>query len=180
MKQNKSRSSLTRLFAGLLFAALGVIVLAACSQQGDQVASADSRGALVQLEVYKSPTCGCCGLWVEHAEERGFEIQVHHRDNDELTMEKLRRGIGLRYHSCHTAVASDGSVFEGHIPAFLIHQYLAAKPADSIGLAVPAMPIGSPGMEVGDRLQPYDVYLLMADGSSELFTRITEFAEQYQ
>lgn len=182
MKSSRSHSSLIRRFSGILFAALAGMLLAACSQQGDQVASADGSNALdrVQLEVYKSPTCGCCGLWVEHAEERGFEIQVHHRDNDELTMEKLRRGIGLRYHSCHTAVAADGSVFEGHIPAFLIHQYLAAKPADSIGLAVPAMPIGSPGMEVGDRLQPYDVYLLKADGSSELFTRITEFAEQYQ
>jgi hypothetical protein len=178
MTQNRSHSNWIR----PLFGALGIMLLAACSQQEDQMAFADGGDALerVQLDVYKSPTCGCCGLWVEHAEESGFEFQIHHRDNDELTTEKLRRGIGLRYHSCHTAVAADGSVFEGHIPAFLIHQYLAAKPVDSIGLAVPAMPIGSPGMEVGDRLQPYDVFLLKADGSSEIYTRITEFDEQYQ
>jgi len=158
------------------------VLLSACSPQSEQLrntASAQGSAAIV-LEVYKSPTCGCCGLWVEHAEERNFEVVVHHRDNDELTMEKLRRGIGLRYHSCHTAVAADGSVFEGHIPAYLIHQYLADKPADSLGLAVPAMPIGSPGMEVGDRLQPYDVFLLKTDGSSEVYTRITELAAQYQ
>lgn len=178
MKLYRSRTILLK----MIFGALGLLIVSACSQQSDQVASADDINAInaVVLDVYKSPTCGCCGLWVEHAQERGFHIKVHHRDNDELTMEKLRRGIGLRYHSCHTSVTADGSVFEGHIPAFLIHQYMADKPANSIGLAVPAMPIGSPGMEVGDRLQPYDVYLLMADGSSQLFTRITEFAEQYQ
>jgi hypothetical protein len=178
MKRYRSRTVLLK----MIFGALGLLILSACSQQADQVASADDINAInaIVLDVYNNPTCGCCGLWVEHAQERGFHIEVHHRDNDELTMEKLRRGIGLRYHSCHTSVAADGSVFEGHIPAFLIHQYMADKPANSIGLAVPAMPIGSPGMEVGDRLQPYDVYLLMADGSSQLFTRITEFAEQYQ
>ena len=158
-----------------MFCLLWVTVLIACSPQ---VNNADQ--AAMTLDVYKSPTCGCCGLWVDHAEERGFNFVVHHMDNDELTREKLRRGIGLRYHSCHTAVAEDGSVFEGHIPAHLIHRYLAEKPADAIGLAVPGMPIGSPGMEVGDRLQPYEVLLLKRDGSVDVFATVDNLQSQYQ
>lgn len=165
--------------AGLLGICFWALV--ACSPQSDQGAvTASAAETATVLEVYKSPTCGCCGAWVTHAEERGFETVIHDLENDELTREKLRRGINLRYHSCHTAVAEDGSVFEGHIPAYLVHQYLADKPSGSIGLAVPGMPIGSPGMEVGERLDPYDVYLLKADGSTEVYTRITDFQSQYQ
>lgn len=162
---------------GVVFGVLALIV--ACSpgsEQSNQVAARDE----VVMDLYKSPTCGCCGIWAEHAEERGMRFNVHHRDNQELTMEKLRRGIGLRYHSCHTAIAADGTVFEGHIPAHLIHQYLAEKPDNAIGLAVPGMPFGSPGMEMGERLDPYDVYLLRPDGSSEVYARVTDFHSQYQ
>lgn len=165
-------------------ALIAMMTLAACGPAQDQaqaqgVALAASPGSIM-LDVYKSPTCGCCGIWVEHMQERGFGFVVHHRENDELTLEKLRRGIPLRYHSCHTAVAADGSVFEGHIPAHLIHTYLAAVPSDAIGLAVPGMPIGSPGMEAGDRLQPYEVFLLKKDGSVDVFATVTDFASQYQ
>lgn len=153
--------------------------LLACSPGANEGGS-NNAATVAVMDLYKSPTCGCCGIWAEHAEERGLEFVVHHRDNEELTMEKLRRGIGLRYHSCHTAIAEDGSVFEGHIPAHLIHQYLAEKPANAIGLAVPGMPFGSPGMEMGERLDPYDVYLLRPDGSSEVYARVTDFHSQYQ
>lgn len=169
-------SRLVRMAAAAL-----VAVLFACSPGSDQNRGASAAdGAAIVMQLYKSPTCGCCGFWAEHAEERGFEFVVHHRDNDELTMEKLRRGIGLRYHSCHTAVAEDGTVFEGHIPAYLIHQYLADKPANAIGLSVPGMPLGSPGMEVGERLDPYEVYLLRPDGSAEVYAQVTDFHAQYQ
>lgn len=155
------------------FVLLGLCaVLIACSP-------AQSRDT-VALDVYKSPTCGCCALWVDHAEDRGFSFRVHHLNNEALTLEKLRRGIGLRYHSCHTAVAENGAVFEGHIPAHLIRSYLDDTPADSIGLAVPGMPIGSPGMEVGERLDPYDVLLLKKDGSVELYAQVTDLQSQYQ
>lgn len=160
------------------FSMVAMMFLASCS--GDNADSASSEPGVAMMDMYASPTCGCCSLWQEHAEERGFAFTVHHLDNDELTMEKLRLGINLRYHSCHTAVSADGSVFEGHIPSYLIHQYLAAKPADSIGLAVPGMPLGSPGMEAGDRLNPYDVLLLKTDGSSEVFASITNLQMQYQ
>lgn len=174
----KSRLFVSRWIKTLAAMAVSMLVLVSCSaDSSDSVASAQS---LATMDLYKSPTCGCCGMWQEHAQERGFAFTVHHRDNDELTLEKLRLGINLRYHSCHTAVAADGSVFEGHIPAYLIHQYLAAKPADTLGLAVPGMPLGSPGMEAGDRLDPYDVLLLKTDGSNEVFARITDLQMQYQ
>lgn len=160
------------------FSMVAMMFLVSCS--GDSADSTSSEPGVAMMDMYASPTCGCCSLWQEHAEERGFAFNVLHRDNDELTVEKLRLGINLRYHSCHTAVSADGSVFEGHIPAYLIHQYLAAKPADSIGLAVPGMPLGSPGMEVGDRLDPYDVLLLKTDGSTEVFASITNLQMQYQ
>lgn len=160
------------------FSIVFMIFLASCSADNtDSVASAQNA---VMMDLYASPTCGCCSIWQEHAQERGFAFNFLHRDNDELTLEKLRLGINLRYHSCHTAVSADGSVFEGHVPAYLIHQYLAAKPADSIGLAVPGMPLGSPGMEAGDRLNPYDVLLLKTDGSTEVYGSITNLQMQYQ
>jgi hypothetical protein len=160
------------------FSIVAMMFLASCSADNtDSVASAQDA---VMMDLYASPTCGCCSIWQEHAQERGFAFNVLHRDNDELTMEKLRLGINLRYHSCHTTVSADGSVFEGHVPAYLIHQYLAAKPADSIGLAVPGMPLGSPGMEAGDTLDPYDVLLLKTDGSTEVYASITNLQMQYQ
>lgn len=164
----------------LFVATSALLLLAACSGDAANNNLQASAAAPITMEIYKSPTCGCCTIWQDHAQERGFAFVVHHLDNNELTMEKLRRGINLRYHSCHTTVAEDGSVFEGHIPAYLVHQYLADKPADSIGLAVPGMPLGSPGMEAGDRLDPYDVLLLKADGSSEVYASITNQQSQYQ
>lgn len=162
-----------------ILAASVMLFLMACS--GDAGSNAQTpESAQITMDIYKSPTCGCCTIWQDHAQERGFAFVVHHMDNNELTMEKLRRGINLRYHSCHTTVAEDGSVFEGHVPAYLVHQYLADKPADTIGLAVPGMPLGSPGMEAGDRLDPYDVMLLKTDGSAEVYARITELQSQYQ
>lgn len=161
------------------FAAL-CLALLACGPQADQTAAAASVADATTLNVYKSPTCGCCGAWIEHAEERGFEAVVHDLGNEALTIEKLQRGISPRLQSCHTSVADDGSVFEGHIPAHLIHQYLADKPADAIGLVVPGMPIGSPGMEVGDRMDPYDVLLLKSDGSTEVYAHVSDQQSQYQ
>lgn len=163
----------------LVFAAVILSALAACSGDSQTSASAAAADA-VAMDLYKSPTCGCCAIWQEHAQERGFAFTIHHLDNDELTREKLRRGINLRYHSCHTSVAADGSVFEGHIPAYLVRQYMNNKPADSIGLAVPGMPVGSPGMEVGERLDPYEVLLLKTDGSAEVYARVDDFQSQYQ
>ncbi|WP_369802079.1 DUF411 domain-containing protein [Microbulbifer sp. Q7] len=81
--------------------------------------------------------------------------------------------------SCHTSVSADGYVFEGHIPAKLIRQFLRNPPAGARGLAVPAMPLGSPGMEVGDRFTPYKVLQLNRDGSTSVYANIDHFEQQH-
>ncbi|PCJ34287.1 MAG: metal-binding protein [Cellvibrionales bacterium] len=168
--------------------------LAACSEQskdqplaqaptrvaGDQ--AAEQRGVAqsspaIAMDLYKSPSCGCCGKWAEHAEDRGFSLTTYHPAD--LNKVKLERGIAASYQSCHTAVSTEGFVFEGHIPARIIQQFLAAPPADSIGLAVPGMPAGSPGMEMGDRFTPYQVLLLKRDGGASVFAEVNTPLEQY-
>ena len=129
------------------------------------------------LTVHKSPTCGCCGLWVDHARANGFETRIEHPAD--INRLKANHGIAPRHQSCHTAVSVDGFVFEGHVPAHLIARFLAEKPEGAIGLAVPGMPIGSPGMEMGERFDPYEVLVLMADGSSRVYSVIDTPARQH-
>jgi len=124
----------------------------------------------IALDVYKSPTCGCCELWLEHVNSQGFKSSAQHPDDLNAIKEKF--GIKPEYQSCHTAVSEEGYIFEGHIPARLVKQFLAEKPANAIGLAVPGMPLGSPGMEVGDRITPYDVLVLHKDGTSSVYAHI--------
>src|SRR5690606_31995723 len=122
--------SITNIASALrVLTASAMLFLIACSGDAGSSNAQAPESKQITMDIYKSPTCGCCTIWQDHAQERGFAFIVHHMDNDELTKEKLRRGINLRYHSCHTTVAEDGSVFEGHIPAYLVHQYLADKPA---------------------------------------------------
>ena len=134
------------------------------------------------LHVYKKPSCGCCKKWIEHlsADNTGdHEFKVYAHNNSKLEQLKANKGIAPRYQSCHTALSIEGYVFEGHIPAKIIKQFLANKPSDAIGLSVPGMPAGSPGMEMGNRFSPYDVLLLRKDGSSEIYAHITLQKEQY-
>lgn len=176
-------SSLRKPVTAVLFVASSVL-LAACSDSNatgsdtDTAAQAASAApARIELDVYKSPTCGCCGSWIEHAEEYGFDSSVHHPDD--LNGVKDDYGIGQRFRSCHTAVSADGYVFEGHVPARLVQKFLAQPPAGALGLAVPGMPMGSPGMEMGDRFSPYPVVLLHKDGSFELYEEIRDQQAQY-
>ena len=130
------------------------------------------------LNVYKSPTCGCCAHWIDHAEENGYAVDSHHPED--LTSFKLDQGIGLRYQSCHTAISKEGYRFEGHVPARYVTQYLKSPPPGSLGLAVPGMPVGSPGMEMGDRFMPYQVLLLQEDGSHTVYADVESAKDQYQ
>ena len=143
------------------------------SQVAEDALSADNR---IPMDVYKSPTCGCCEKWVEHAEQRGFSLTTHHPAD--LNQLKAEQGIKPEYQSCHTAVSAQGYVFEGHVPARYIHEFLAAPPADARGLAVPAMPVGSPGMEVDERFSAYQVLLLKRDGSAEVYAEADSPAQQ--
>ncbi len=117
-----------------------------------------------EVTVYKSPTCGCCKLWVQHLEENGFKVTAYNvRD---VTPYKIQNGLTPQLASCHTAVV-DGYVIEGHVPAADIKRLLTERP-QARGLVVPGMPMGSPGME-GPRSDPYDVLLLDRDGATSVY-----------
>lgn len=122
----------------------------------------------VAMTVYRSPYCGCCGAWVEHVRAAGFELKVVMVDD--TTAERQRLGLPDRFGSCHTAVVA-GYVIEGHVPAEQIKRLLALRPA-ALGLAVPSMPPGSPGMEQPDgRSHPYEVLLIDKKGREQVFAR---------
>lgn len=124
------------------------------------VAAAQGRGPLVT--VWKSPTCGCCKDWVRYLEAHGFEVRTHDIGNTDA---RARLGMPVAHGSCHTAQVS-GYAIEGHVPAREIKRLLKERP-DAVGLAVPAMPRGSPGMdgpEYGGHQDPYDVLLVRKDG----------------
>ena len=131
--------------------------------------AASDKSATSRLEVSKSPACGCCSKWVEHMRDNGHEVTANDVDYDSLARLKRQAGIGEDLGACHTAKV-DGYVIEGHVPAEDIERLLQEKP-DALGLAVPGMPVGSPGMEVGDEVEPYDVLLVRKDGSTEVFSR---------
>ena len=125
----------------------------------------------VTLDVYKSQSCGCCNKWIKHIEGVGLEATAHHPAN--LNAIKANHHIAPRYRSCHTAVSKEGYVFEGHIPGLIVQRFLAKPPPNSIGLAVPGMPLGSPGMEMGDRKDDYDVLSLTKDGNAAVYEHIS-------
>jgi hypothetical protein len=120
------------------------------------------------VEVYKSPTCGCCSKWVDDLRSHGFQVRV--TDSDEVDQLKTKHGVPQQARSCHTALI-DGYVVEGHVPAADIQRLLKERPRIG-GIAVPGMPIGSPGMEVsGMKPQAFDVVGFSKDGSLRVFAK---------
>jgi hypothetical protein len=118
------------------------------------------------IQVYKDPTCGCCALWVEHLRKAGFSATV--MDVGDMTAVKDKHGVPGQARSCHTAIV-DGYVLEGHVPSADVQRLLKQRPA-VVGLAVPGMPIGSPGMEVaGMKPRPYDVLAFDKSGQTTVF-----------
>lgn len=118
------------------------------------------------IEVYKSATCGCCEQWVDHLRANGFKVRAQNVPNTAAYRTKL--GVPATLGSCHTGTIG-GYVLEGHVPAADIKRLLAEKPK-ATGLAVPGMPMGSPGMEVpGEPADAYDVLLFRADGKSTVY-----------
>jgi hypothetical protein len=118
-----------------------------------------TQAAGPQMTVYKSRTCGCCGKWVEHLRSNGFDVKVQEVDSTAEYQQKY--GVPRQFASCHTAVVN-GYTIEGHVPAREIHRLLRERPGAK-GLAVPGMPIGSPGME-GGRNEAYTVVLFDVTG----------------
>lgn len=118
------------------------------------------------VDVFKSPDCGCCGKWVEHMRQNGFQVQAHNINNVPATRKQM--GMPDRLGSCHTAKIG-AYVIEGHVPAADIKRLLKEKPK-ALGLAVPGMVLGSPGME-GAKSVPYETLLVQADGSTRVFAK---------
>ncbi len=126
-----------------------------------------AAGAAQSIHVYKSPTCGCCTDWVKHMEENGFEVEVTETNN--LNPIKADAGLTPALASCHTAFIGD-YVIEGHVPASDIQRLIAEAPK-ATGLSVPGMPMGSPGMEIGDRKDHYKVILFNEAGQTRIFSQ---------
>ena len=126
-----------------------------------------TQAAAPLIEVWKSPSCGCCKDWMAHLQQHGFELKAHDSGNTDV---RARLGMPLALGSCHTATVA-GYAIEGHVPAREIQRLLKERPA-AVGLSVPAMPVGSPGMdgpEYGGRKDRYEVLLVARDGSHRVY-----------
>ena len=118
-----------------------------------------------EITVFKTASCGCCGVWVAHLRENGFRVRVN--DVESTADYQKKHGVPNALRSCHTATVN-GYTIEGHVPASEIQRLLKERPKAK-GLAVPGMPIGSPGMEMGDRRDAYSVLLFDAEGKSTVY-----------
>ena len=146
-----------------------MVVAAACL--GGVSLAQTTPAAGPALTVYKTPTCGCCSKWVDHMKKAGFQVSVYDMPKASLDNVKLKHKVPEAAHSCHTAVV-EGYAIEGHVPATEVKRLLKDKPKVT-GLAVPGMPIGSPGMESpGVTAQPYDVVTFDAEGKTKVFATI--------
>lgn len=125
-----------------------------------------AANSLAQVDVYRSPSCGCCGAWIDHLRAAGFDVKVNLVQDTSVARRKY--GLPDRFGSCHTAVVA-GYVVEGHVPAADVKKLLAMKPL-ALGIAVPGMPAGSPGMEAGPRKDPYQVLLIDRQGRERVFS----------
>lgn len=120
----------------------------------------------VPIKVYKDPNCGCCKLWIDHLEQNGFKVEV--MDLPDLSAVKSKYGVTQQLQACHTGIVGDYTV-EGHVPADLIHRMLKEKPSIA-GLAVPGMPMGSPGME-GATKEKYDILTFDRAGRTTVYAQ---------
>lgn len=122
--------------------------------------------AATQVEVFKSPSCGCCEEWVKHLRKNGFEVTTH--DVNDVPAARKKLGMPDKFGSCHTAKV-EGYLVEGHVPAADIQRMLKEKPK-AIGIAAPGMPQGSPGMETSTPV-PFNTLLVQKDGTTQIFER---------
>jgi hypothetical protein len=147
----------------LVLLALVVGTVAIAPGLAQQVPTAET------VVVYKTATCGCCSAWVDHVRAHGFRVEAHDVSRERLAAIAGEAGVTRDLGSCHTARVA-GYAVEGHVPAPDIARLLRERPKIA-GIAVPGMPLGSPGMEVGDRREPYDVLAFTRDGRRGVFAR---------
>ncbi|MCK7596820.1 DUF411 domain-containing protein [Microbulbifer sp. CAU 1566] len=149
--------------------------LSACSTSGSAPGgtngSGDQPSHKEDMVVYKSPFCLCCKDWITHLQQNA--INVGSENGLDTASVKQKWGVPPSMQGCHTGVWRNQYVFEGHVPARLIRKFLSDPPKDSIGLAVPGMPQGSPGMYRGGDFEPYVVYLIMTGGEYRFYEKVT-------
>jgi len=164
-----------------ILSALSALLMTACAASGGENRSADAAppaqpgaaqpaaarapAGTPTVVVYKSPTCGCCTAWVARMREAGFTLEVH--DVADVGPQKEQARVPLHLASCHTATVG-GYALEGHVPPDAVIRLLREHPAIA-GLAVPGMPAGSPGMEMGGQKDPYQVVAWNADGTTRVY-----------
>jgi hypothetical protein len=119
------------------------------------------------IHVVKDPGCPCCNGWIGHLRDNGFRVTFEEQSIEDLTAFKRERGITDKLASCHTAIIGDYTI-EGHVPAEDIRRFLAERP-DAVGLSVPGMPYGSPGMGPESEREAYNVFLIQRSGLTEVF-----------
>jgi hypothetical protein len=156
-------NKVARQVAGLTLAGL-LLSLASAGNGAAANARLASTAKPIAIKVYKTPTCGCCKAWVQHLRDNGFTVETV--DMPDLSMVKQKYGVKPALQACHTAVVN-GYVVEGHVPADLITKLVKEHPA-VVGLAVPGMPAGSPGMEGASRV-PYDVLSFDRAGRTRVY-----------
>lgn len=145
--------------------------LVAFGAAGAMPSAARAGSARPAVEIYRTSGCSCCLLWVKHLDRAGFKTKTTDLAMSQLMRMKLDAGLKPDMSSCHTAKVA-GYTIEGHVPIREIERLLQEKP-DASGLTVPGMPMGSPGMESGNRCAAYDVFLFRKDGTSELYASYT-------
>jgi hypothetical protein len=145
-----------------------LVLAVACAVLAAGAVSFAGRQTPVTVEVFKSPTCGCCAKWVDHLREHKFAVRT--TDTDQVDAVKNKYGVPAAARSCHTALVG-GYVLEGHVPAADVQRLLSERPA-IVGLAVGGMPVGSPGMEVPGRpADPFDVLTFDKSGRMSVYSR---------
>lgn len=170
---NKNMGSIKSIF---LLIAFSVVFISGCNaSETDQPVNSPY---IAELKVFKSPTCGCCSKWIDHMNVSGFLAIPE--NSQSLSMIKDTHGIPKNHRSCHTGVTEDGYVFEGHIPAKYIKQFMNQKPEGQVGLVVPGMPVGSPGMEYQDKFNPYTIMSFNKEGDLQPYVEVLTFDQQFE
>lgn len=145
---------------------IALVLLSVPTFAGESAGIEQQDSTKLNILVYRSPSCGCCGKWIQHLQENQFSVKdIVTDDMDEI---KQKYGVPANLASCHTAII-DGKVVEGHVPARDIKRMLKLK-NDISGISVPGMPVGTPGMEMGGRKDPFQVISFDKDGKYEVFS----------
>ena len=153
----------------IISTAIALIVAAGLAYVVSAQQKAPATAALPKVTVYKTSSCGCCRLWVDHMRKNGFDVQAMDVSSGDVRAVSKAAGLKDADTSCHTAKIGEYTV-EGHVPADDIKRMLKEKPAIA-GLAAAGMPMGSPGMEQGSTKEPYDVIAFKKDGTSTVFAK---------